>query len=330
MAAIGARARRNTIGDAVRRAGRPVPRPPGAAFRRPALDLRRTGPGRRPCRPHAARQRPGAGRPRRRLRQELGWLPAALARLRPGRAGACPGQFRADGAGAGLHPAAMRRRGALRPAGAAAGGGGCRRRTCCAARWTSGRGGTISSPPPWTRAGASQATRRSATAVREEDLAQLQYTSGTTGQPKGAMMTHRAILSEYASVTVELEMRARRPRAGRPAAVSHGADALLHHAADAERRLHHPARSAEPGIGAGTDRGRAHHQLLRPADALDHPAAAPGLRPARPEQPAQHLLRRLDHARPGAAGASNAAAWRAALQLLWPERDRAARDRAAT
>ena len=43
--------------------------------------------------------------------------------------------------------------------------------------------------------------------VADTDLAQLQYTSGTTGQPKGAMMTHRAILSEYASVTVELEMR---------------------------------------------------------------------------------------------------------------------------
>ena len=44
-------------------------------------------------------------------------------------------------------------------------------------------------------------------AVVDEDLVQLQYTSGTTGQPKGAMMTHRAILAEYASVTVELEMR---------------------------------------------------------------------------------------------------------------------------
>ena len=43
--------------------------------------------------------------------------------------------------------------------------------------------------------------------VADTDLAQLQYTSGTTGHPKGAMMTHRALLAEYASVTVELEMR---------------------------------------------------------------------------------------------------------------------------
>ena len=44
-------------------------------------------------------------------------------------------------------------------------------------------------------------------AVREEDLVQLQYTSGTTGMPKGAMMTHRALLTEYASVAIEMEMR---------------------------------------------------------------------------------------------------------------------------
>jgi fatty-acyl-CoA synthase len=44
-------------------------------------------------------------------------------------------------------------------------------------------------------------------AVAETDLVQLQYTSGTTGQPKGAMMTHRAMLAQYASATVELEMR---------------------------------------------------------------------------------------------------------------------------
>jgi fatty-acyl-CoA synthase len=44
-------------------------------------------------------------------------------------------------------------------------------------------------------------------AVAETDLVQLQYTSGTTGQPKGAMMTHRAMLAEYASATIELEMR---------------------------------------------------------------------------------------------------------------------------
>ncbi len=41
--------------------------------------------------------------------------------------------------------------------------------------------------------------------VADDDLVQLQYTSGTTGQPKGAMMTHRALLTEYMSCIVALE-----------------------------------------------------------------------------------------------------------------------------
>ncbi|GJD50345.1 Long-chain-fatty-acid--CoA ligase [Methylobacterium crusticola] len=38
----------------------------------------------------------------------------------------------------------------------------------------------------------------------DEDLAQLLYTSGTTAAPKGAMMTHRGLIAEYLSCTVEL------------------------------------------------------------------------------------------------------------------------------
>ncbi|GAA1241985.1 acyl-CoA synthetase [Kitasatospora nipponensis] len=43
--------------------------------------------------------------------------------------------------------------------------------------------------------------------VRDEDLVQLLYTSGTTGAPKGAMMTHRALLHQYLSCIVALDLR---------------------------------------------------------------------------------------------------------------------------
>lgn len=43
--------------------------------------------------------------------------------------------------------------------------------------------------------------------VDETDLVQLLYTSGTTSKPKGAMMTHRALVHEYLSTIVALECR---------------------------------------------------------------------------------------------------------------------------
>ncbi|WP_306338777.1 acyl-CoA synthetase [Streptomyces sp. KL118A] len=43
--------------------------------------------------------------------------------------------------------------------------------------------------------------------ARGEDLAQLLYTSGTTALPKGAMLTHRALVHEYVSAITALDLK---------------------------------------------------------------------------------------------------------------------------
>jgi fatty-acyl-CoA synthase len=45
--------------------------------------------------------------------------------------------------------------------------------------------------------------------VGDEDLVQLLYTSGTTSQAKGAMLTHRALVHEYVSAIVAFELSER-------------------------------------------------------------------------------------------------------------------------
>ena len=47
-----------------------------------------------------------------------------------------------------------------------------------------------------------------AAGARDTDLVQLLYTSGTTSRPKGAMMTHRALVHEYVSTVHALDLGA--------------------------------------------------------------------------------------------------------------------------
>ena len=44
--------------------------------------------------------------------------------------------------------------------------------------------------------------------VDDEDLAQILYTAGTTSEPKGAMLTHRALVFHYASAALAVDARA--------------------------------------------------------------------------------------------------------------------------
>lgn len=44
--------------------------------------------------------------------------------------------------------------------------------------------------------------------VLDDDIAQLLYTSGTTSEPKGAILTHRALIHHYASSAMALDARA--------------------------------------------------------------------------------------------------------------------------
>ena len=150
-----------------------------------------------------------------------------------------------------------------------------------------------------------EAGRHSRTALPEVDpdsVGSLQYTSGTTGFPKGALLTHSGMMANAWGISGTAPGFRRRPLD-------------LDHPALPLRRLHH----VHPGHGAARvglyrgfelrsggdvpDRGGGalHHAVGR-ADLLRGDARPPGPRWPRPVQPPRRHLRRRRH-RPGVAGA---------------------------
>ena len=161
------------------------------------------------------------------------------------------------------------------------------------------------------------------------DLAQIVYTSGTESLPEGRDADPR----RGHLAVCELHRR----RRDRRATISRLHALPLYHCAQLDVFL-------GPAIYVGATNvitaqptpdnllplieTPAHHLVLRAADGLDHPAALAAFDATDLSSLQQGLLRRLDHAGRGAAGARAAPAGRAAVESLRPDRDRAAGDHA--
>jgi acyl-CoA synthetase (AMP-forming)/AMP-acid ligase II len=91
-----------------------------------------------------------------------------------------------------------------------------------------------------------------AAAVTGGDLTEIMFTSGTTGRPKGAMLTHGATIREPVLPHVRAEGR--------------------HPFVRVDRRHDRADGHARPLRGSGDDRAGADHHTARRADALPDPA----------------------------------------------------------
>ena len=122
--------------------------------------------------------------------------------------------------------------------------------------------------------------------------------------------------------------RRRRSHPARAAALSLRAARRVPRPGDLCRRDQRHHREADARQSAAADRAPPHHLVLRAADGVDFAAALAAVRHDRPFEPAEGLLRRLDHAGRGVARNGAAHAEGAAVEPLRPDRDRAARHHA--
>ena len=134
--------------------------------------------------------------------------------------------------------------------------------------------------------------------VADSDLVQLLYTSGTTSRPKGAMMTHRALVHEYVSCVQAMAMHRRRTTPLHPMPLYHSAGmhcfllpylavGAVNHLMEAPDIPEVLRRIEADRLGAVFLAPTVWVPLANHADFGD----------PRPVEPAQGVLRRVDHAR---------------------------------
>ena len=158
-------------------------------------------------------------------------------------------------------------------------------------------------------------------AVADDDPLRLMYTSGTESRPKGVLLPSRSLISQYVSCVIDGEMAADDVEA-HSLPMYHCAQLDCFFSVDVylgATSIILPA--PEPAALLAHDRAGAGDEAVLPAHRVDLAAAARRLRHPRPLVAAQGLLRGVADARRGAQGARTAAARRAVLELLRPDRD---------